>query len=125
MDYRAVRELWEWQVDGTSKDRFQTRALVLAVLNLPVLLLFIHSSINQWLYSPLLGSGIFFSLVIFFTQTVGLLGRVVSPSQGLYLNTGQHKHRYPSVRACEDSSCHGLCDRRSVTIRLVILCKYL
>jgi hypothetical protein len=28
-----------------------------------------------------------------FTQTVGLLGRVTSPSQGRYLNTGQHKHR--------------------------------
>jgi hypothetical protein len=28
-----------------------------------------------------------------FTQTVGLLGRVISLSQGLYLNTGHHKHR--------------------------------
>jgi hypothetical protein len=28
-----------------------------------------------------------------FTQTVGLLGRVIRPSRGLYLNTGQHKHR--------------------------------
>jgi hypothetical protein len=28
-----------------------------------------------------------------FSQTVGLLGRVVIPSQGLYPNTGQHKHR--------------------------------
>jgi hypothetical protein len=27
------------------------------------------------------------------SQTVGLLGRVISSSQGLYLNTGQHKHR--------------------------------
>jgi hypothetical protein len=26
-------------------------------------------------------------------QTVGLLGRGISPSQGLYPNTGQHKHR--------------------------------
>jgi hypothetical protein len=26
-------------------------------------------------------------------QTVGLLGRVISSSQGLYLNTGQQKHR--------------------------------
>jgi hypothetical protein len=26
-------------------------------------------------------------------QTVGLLGRVISSSQGIYLNTGQHKHR--------------------------------
>jgi hypothetical protein len=28
-------------------------------------------------------------------QTVGLLGRVISSSQGLYLNTGQQKHRKP------------------------------
>jgi hypothetical protein len=28
-----------------------------------------------------------------FSQPVGLLGRVISSSQGLYLNTGQHKHR--------------------------------
>jgi hypothetical protein len=60
-----------------------------------------------------------------FSQKVGLLGWVISPSQGLYRNTGQHKHRInahthhtshihalsgirthdPSVRASEDSSC--------------------
>jgi hypothetical protein len=28
-----------------------------------------------------------------FSQTVGLLGRVISTSQGRYLHTGQHKHR--------------------------------
>jgi hypothetical protein len=28
-----------------------------------------------------------------FSQTVGLLGRMISPSQGRYLNTGQDKHR--------------------------------
>jgi hypothetical protein len=27
------------------------------------------------------------------SQTVGLVDRVISSSQGLYLNTGQHKHR--------------------------------
>jgi hypothetical protein len=27
-----------------------------------------------------------------FSQRVGLLGRAIIPSQGLYLNTGQHKH---------------------------------
>jgi hypothetical protein len=69
----------------------------------------------------LLGPSPFFSFIICFTQTVGLLGRVISPSQGLYLHTGQHKHRInahtnihassrirtydPSVRASEDSSC--------------------
>jgi hypothetical protein len=31
--------------------------------------------------------------VSWFSQAVGLLGRVISSSQGLYLNTGQHKHR--------------------------------
>jgi hypothetical protein len=67
-----------------------------------------------------------------FSQMLGLLGRVSSPSQGRYLNTGQHKHRInshntdihalsgipthdPSVRASEVSSClrpRGHCDRR-------------
>jgi hypothetical protein len=69
-----------------------------------------------------------------FTQTVGLLGRVISPSQGRYLNAGQHKHRInaythtknihvlsgirahdPSVRASEDSlyfTPRGYCHRR-------------
>jgi hypothetical protein len=60
-----------------------------------------------------------------FLRAVGLLGRVISPSQGLYLNKGQHKdtvninalsgirtHDH-SVRANEDSSCVrplGYCD---------------
>jgi hypothetical protein len=42
---------------------------------------------------PLLGPAFFLSFVNFFTQTVGLLGRGISPSQGRYLHTGQHKHR--------------------------------
>jgi hypothetical protein len=84
--------------------------------------LFLYNSfIHEWLYCPLLGPGFFFSFVIIFTQTVGLLGRVVSPSQGRYLHTGQHKHTInvhtdvhalsgfpthdPSVRTSEDSSC--------------------
>jgi hypothetical protein len=36
------------------------------------------------------GLGRFFSSLIY-TQSVGLLGRVISPSQGRYLHTGQHK----------------------------------
>jgi hypothetical protein len=86
---------------------------------------FIHcyyiSFIQQWLYSPLLGHGLFFSFIILFTQTVGLLGWVISPSQGRYLHTRQHKHRInahtdihalngiwthnPRVQASEKSSC--------------------
>jgi hypothetical protein len=41
---------------------------------------------------PLALASDFFSFLIII-QTVGLLERVISSSQGLYLNTGQHKHR--------------------------------
>jgi hypothetical protein len=67
----------------------------------------------------MLGPGLFINFVIIFTQTLGLLGRVISPSQGRYLHTQQHKHRInahtdiyalsgirthdPSVRASEIS----------------------
>jgi hypothetical protein len=96
--------------------------------------------IHQWLYSPLLGPVLFFSSIIFFPQTVGLLGRVISPSQGRYLHTGQHKHRInaytdihalsgirthdPSVRAIEDTIClrlRGHCDRRFEKLQAVKL----
>jgi hypothetical protein len=89
--------------------------------------------IHQWHYSSLSGPGIFFSFVIFLTQTVGLVERVISPSQGHYLHAGQHKHGInahtniyalsgirthdPRVRASEDSSCprpRGNCDRHSI-----------
>jgi hypothetical protein len=81
------------------------------------------STFHQWLYSPFLGPGLFFSFVIFFTQMVGLLGRVIIRSQGCYPHTGQHKHRTdtdthtdnnalsrirthdPSVQVSEGSSC--------------------
>jgi hypothetical protein len=63
---------------------------------------FIHSSIHsficQCLYDSLFSSGLFFSYVIFFKQTVGFLGRGISPSQGRYLHTGQHKHRIDAHR---------------------------
>jgi hypothetical protein len=90
---------------------------------------FLISLIHQWLYSPLLGPGLFISFVIIFTQTVELLGRVIRPSKSRYLHTGQHKHRInshtdiyalseirtqdSSVRASEDNSClrpRGHCD---------------
>jgi hypothetical protein len=80
--------------------------------------LFIH----QWLYSPLLGPGLFFSFVIFLAQKAGLLAREISLSQDRYLHAGQHKHRInahtnihalsetrthdPSVWAGEDGSCY-------------------
>jgi hypothetical protein len=64
-----------------------------------------------------------FFLII--SQTVGLLGRVIGPSQGRYLNIEKRIHtpnihalsgvrtHDPSVRASQDSSClrpRGYCD---------------
>jgi hypothetical protein len=63
-----------------------------------------------------------------YTQSVGFLGRGISPSQGLFLHTEQYKHRInelntdfhalsgirahdPSVRASEDISCLRLRDQ--------------
>jgi hypothetical protein len=53
--------------------------------------------IDQSLYEPLLGPGGLFSFVIY-TQSAGLLGLGISQSQGLYLHTGQHKHRINAYR---------------------------
>jgi hypothetical protein len=83
---------------------------------------------------PLWTLAAFFNFLIY-TQSVGLLGRVMNPSQGRYLHTEQHKNRInaqtdihassgirthdPSVRAGEDGSCSrpcGHCDRHVHTI---------
>jgi hypothetical protein len=47
----------------------------------------------RWLFRSIQGPGLLFSSVNIFTQTVGLLGWVISSSQGLDLNTGQSKNR--------------------------------
>jgi hypothetical protein len=48
----------------------------------------------------------FFSFMIIL-QTIGLLGRVISPSQGLYLNKGQHKHRLNTYTYQISTPCVG------------------
>jgi hypothetical protein len=80
-----------------------------------------HTTRKRWLFNHC-GPWPLFSFITY-SQSVGLLGRVINSSQGLYLNTGQHKHRIKhtytpnihalsrirthnhSVRANEDSSC--------------------
>jgi hypothetical protein len=101
----------------------------------PIIHSFIHSFIHQCLYSPFFGPWPLLQFRDLFTQTVGLLGRVIGPSQGLYLYTGQNKHRINAhtnihassrirtfdtrVGASEDSSCRrslGYRDRHVVTL---------
>jgi hypothetical protein len=103
----------------------------------------IHSFINQWHYSTLLGPDPPLSFTISFIHMVGLLRRVISPSQGRYIDTGEHKHRInahtdihalcgirthdPRVPASEDSSYlrpRGHCDRISSSLLSKILYAY-
>jgi hypothetical protein len=50
-------------------------------------------------------SRLFSSLIC--TQSVGLLGRVISPSPGRYLHTGQRKHRINTdIRASSGIRTH-------------------
>jgi hypothetical protein len=57
--------------------------------------MFIYIYIHIHIHSPLIpssyGAEVFIFLWIYYTQSVGLLGRVIGLSQGLYLNTGQQK----------------------------------
>jgi hypothetical protein len=60
----------------------------------------------HWFYSPLGPWPLLFSFMIIL-QTVGLLGRVISSSQGLYLNTGQHKDRINTYTHQTSMPCVG------------------
>jgi hypothetical protein len=80
---------------------FRTEVIILNCIRVVICSLFsdaasssgyIYLSVYLWLYSPLLVLDRF-SVSWSFTQSVGLLGQWISPSQGSYLHTGQHKHR--------------------------------
>jgi hypothetical protein len=87
------------------------------------------------------GPGLLIQFRNHFSQTVGLLGRVISPSQDRYLHTGKDKQNKrihtrnihglsgiqthdPSVRASEDSTClrpRDYCDRETYKSAACIL----
>jgi hypothetical protein len=50
----------------------------------------LYNSMYLWFYSPCGASPFFFSFLIY-TQSVGLLGPGISPSQGRCLHAEQHK----------------------------------
>jgi hypothetical protein len=58
---------------------------------------FMHVCLSMAL-QPFVGRSRLLQFGNLFTQTVGLLGRVISPSKGPYLHTGQHKHRINAHR---------------------------
>jgi hypothetical protein len=50
----------------------------------------------------------FFIFLWIYTQLVGLLGRVIGPSQDLYLSTGQHKYRINARAHTHTPNMHAL-----------------
>jgi hypothetical protein len=90
-----------------------------------------------FLNRPLLPCGVEGFLLVNLRQLFGLLGRVVGPTQGLYLHTGQHKHiktqthiHAPrmirtcdlNIRATEDSTClrpFGYWDRLKIPMNII------
>jgi hypothetical protein len=91
---------YQW-LDGRCKCALSVKT-ILFLVRMPILNS-VHTCYclynNSFVHSFIIGSTAlcwalaYSSFVIFFTQTVGLLGRAISPSQGRYLHTGQHKHR--------------------------------
>jgi hypothetical protein len=83
--------------------------------------------------SYILRCRVFFSLLIIL-QKAGLLGRVISSSQGLYLNTRQHKHRIntyqtsmpcvglePTIPASERGKTFHALDRSATVTDFVVI----
>jgi hypothetical protein len=71
----------------------------------------------QWLYIPLLGLGRSLSFFILY-RVGGLLGRGISPAQGRYLHTGQHKcrinaHKHPYFEWDSNTQSRYLSARRA------------
>jgi hypothetical protein len=86
----VVRRILARQLDGLYG--IQLRMFQTLYVHCLLSQIYIYIYIFHLLYSPLGPWPLIFSFMIIL-QTVGLLGRVISSSQGLYLNTGQHKHR--------------------------------
>jgi hypothetical protein len=82
---------------------------------------------------PFIGSWPFLQFRNLLTLVVGLRGRVISPPQGRYLHTGQHKHRknaHPDIHASSEIRNHDpieraktvrALDRASTVIDLVFI----
>jgi hypothetical protein len=96
-------------------------------------LFFIHSSMAL---QPFVGPWRLLQFRNFFTQTVELLGRGISPPQGRYLHSEQHTHRInahrypclwmefePTIPAFERAKTVHFLDRATSVIGLSVLCR--
>jgi hypothetical protein len=103
--------------------RTRTRHFVTSIpLHVTVLLLLLLLLL-LWFYTPLLVLGSF-SVSWSCTESLGLLGRSISPSQGRYLHTEQHKHRinaHTNIHALSGIRTHDPSVRAATVIGSVII----
>jgi hypothetical protein len=95
--------LCSWSVDTEGSIRYPLSVFsfhdIIRVLQKVVIIRIALTTALQ----PFFGPRPLFQFLDFFTQSVGLLGRGISPSQHRYLHTGQYKHiinahRYSCLR---------------------------
>jgi hypothetical protein len=108
-NFRAIMSEYAWIIHCHFFLQFRFLVCILFIYNHLKLVIYlsvrpptrpsVHLSIHKSIYgcTVLVDLGRFFSLLIY-TQSVGLLGRGISPSQGLCLHTEQHKHRINTHR---------------------------
>jgi hypothetical protein len=104
-----------------------SRSLKVAVQRLVLWPTLIHLSIYLSIYLSMtlqtfVRPWLLYLVLDFFTQSIGLLGRGISPLQGRYLHTGQHKHRinahrYPCLEWDSNSRSQCLSERRQFMAR--------
>jgi hypothetical protein len=114
-DCATAFEAWTWRCFATSVTVIRSACMLCRVLHqLDTFLLcrFVHVFI--FLVAPSLGSLLpllehraEFPQFLDQGQSIGLLGQVISSSQGLYLNTGQHKHRINAYTNQTSMPCAG------------------
>jgi hypothetical protein len=88
-----VWTLWRWEKSLASTGNWTPTPRSFSQHPSPYLSIYLSKALQSFVRPwPL------FCDIILYTQSVGLLGREISPSQGLYLYTEQHKHRINAHR---------------------------
>jgi hypothetical protein len=93
-DHNLLSQIWNFRTRRVAVEVFgPAYTWESAYLSIPATFWPLRTNLienNFYAFTTLVGLGRFFSSLIY-TQSVGLLWRVISPSQGRCLHTGQHK----------------------------------
>jgi hypothetical protein len=114
-----------WKKNTQHWHVLETCILYFSVLNVTVLLVWLccvyMNLLSIYCSIVLCWASVAFSVSWYFTQSVGLLGRDISPSPGRYLRTGQHEyrikaHRHPRLKWYLNPRSQSLSERKTVHV---------